>query len=664
MLSLKRLAVVVVFCVVFSGIFCTRMSAVNATDKKMIINENFRENAKGWILPDGYKIEQHGGRNGTVGLFYERKDSQTYDLALQEVHLKKGARYRFGAWVKTQDVTGKGGGAGVCLEFYGKDGYISGSYPVGINGTNDWQLIKGEVLVPLQTVSARLVLYLRKGCRGKVWFDDVVLEPANTEHNNVYLIYPADGRLSKQMKSVELRVYFESPDKTKAVEGTDCLLFFTIEGKEHPIWAKVENGRVRVNVEQLPVGKGTLLVTITKSQKNLVKTVFNISVTDGTCQVPTNSCIIDQRGRAIVNGKPFLPVGLYMGQMYKKDLDKIANSPFNCLMPYSSMYCRLNPSEKSSVDSIRRTMNYCHQKGIKFIFSIKDLFYEEGKEASPSWQGVTGYDEIVTKVVSEFRNHPALLAWYVNDERPLSMMKQLLNRYQLMTKLDPFHPTWAVFYQFSVLPLYGGSCDVIGVDPYPIYDGTSQSMAKVDFAMDMVDSSALPCWVVPQAFNWAAYREKNNLSAKGNYRFPTEEELRSMSILPALRGAKGFVFYSYFDLQKKMFSKVEKNAFWNVLCRTAKMLRKLEPFLLSGIAPVKPSIEIIKGNVKVRQFRDAEGHTCILIAGIGPGESKAIITVNDVTGLKSRYGKCRSIGKGKYEFSGENICSDILTNQD
>ena len=71
------------------------------------------------------------------------------------------------------------------------------------------------------------------------------------------------------------------------------------------------------------------------------------------------------------------------------------------------------------------------------------------------------------RYVEAFRSHPALLAWYTCDEKMADWVDIMTRRRELVNRLDPDHPTWAVFYQPNVedyLPML----DLFGGDQYPI----------------------------------------------------------------------------------------------------------------------------------------------------------------------------------------------------
>ena len=63
--------------------------------------------------------------------------------------------------------------------------------------------------------------------------------------------------------------------------------------------------------------------------------------------------------------------------------------------------------------------------------------------------------------------------------------------------------------------------------------------------------SGLPIWGIPQIFNWTTFKDKETFLRS---RSLTRGEIMAPTLLYAISGAKGFLFYSYWDLmdyQKK-----------------------------------------------------------------------------------------------------------------
>ena len=627
--------------------------------ESLLVNGSFQEGSNGWILPSPYTIDYSSGRDGTESLSYERTSPGEYSLASQSFIVEPGRRYRFGTWMKTEGV--ENGAARMCMEFYNKTtgAWAKGAYPYGIGNTTGWTWIEAMVRVRMDfSTNASVSLYLDRGATGKAWFDGAKLILDDQVWGNMFLIEPANERLTPLNGQISMRAYIEGDEP----EQLDCMLWLSAGETQLEFEIPVTNGMVSVDLGSLPEGDAILRAQLFDGEgKEIGEKSFPLTVVPPV-EVPTNACMIDGMGRAVVDGTPYLPVGLYMRNIHTNEVDEIAQSPFNCLMPYQSKNATLDARDTPSVETINAALDHCHTKGIKIIFSTKD-FYPWLEDTFPqSWMGVSGSDAVVESIVENFRTHPALLAWYINDESYEDKMGQLLARRRLVNGLDSFHPTWGVLYQFEVLPMYGGTCEIMGVDPYPL-EPDADDMKLVDFSLDMADETALPTWVVPQAFNWGVYRAPNDPEEFARYRSPTEAEMRAYSILSALRGAKGFVFYSYFDMDKPPLTQADRDVFWPKLCNVGQMLRDLEPFLLSDIEPIKPVVEVSEGDVQATEFHDADGHVRILVAGVGPGSSTAVIQTDPGTPLTSLYGLCTSLGGGEYEFSGEGACSDILTSE-
>ena len=92
-----------------------------------------------------------------------------------------------------------------------------------------------------------------------------------------------------------------------------------------------------------------------------------------------------------------------------------------------------------------------------------------------------------------------------------------------------------------------------------------------------------PVWQVPQAFDWAGYRQTAEEKAK--CRAPTAAELRSMTWQCIAAGANGLIYYSYFDLFKEP-NGVPFAQRWKEVCDVAAEVRAQFPVLLAdGPAP-------------------------------------------------------------------------------
>jgi hypothetical protein len=86
-------------------------------------------------------------------------------------------------------------------------------------------------------------------------------------------------------------------------------------------------------------------------------------------------------------------------------------------------------------------------------------------------------------------------------------------------------------------------------------------------------------WQVPQAFDWANYRKGED---PAKYRAPTYDEVRTMTYLALINGAKGLIYYSFFDLRRDHLG---FDARWRDVSRIGQEVRDLTPAILSVDPP-------------------------------------------------------------------------------
>ena len=599
-----------------------------------------------------------------------------------------GASYQFSAMIRCDGVQG---GATIGMQFFKGDKYIGGVWPLGVKGATNWTLVEGLATIPDDADLCQFVLYMRKGLTGKAWFARAKIEPVNrpaeahllspvqerflTNDGHFALRWDLTGDGNKEMasKSLQSRVEIRSGDKVVKLERFPCTALVT-----------------KGDLGSLPVGELTFRAALLDPE---AKTILHEAEFPVTCvnpsNIPANAVRVDAKGRTYVDGKPFLPVGFVLGHVTHAILKNLAGSPFNCVMPYGSLNLAFENTSKKGVERTSEVLDACTASNIKVIYSIKDL-YENATWAGgrincpPSWNGTKGEKEIVTAVIENFRNHPALLAWYTADEMSASYAPRLLERRRLVRELDPWHPTWAIHCSPQEIGSMSTVTDVTGtrrintllrsIDPYPIGKIDGRDMTAVDRLASKTqaalagDGQGLPLWVAPHAHNAGVYEmvngrrldraeDREKLLAK--YRAPSEEEMRSMSLLMAIQGARGFVFYNYFDLIKPAVLPDFPQR-WKEFCNVGALLQELRPFLYSDDKAPQLTVKTIKGKINAAAYKTADGKVKVLVAGNGPGESEAEITLVGTTNLKSRYGKTEPLGGGDYRFKGTDICSDVL----
>ena len=665
-----------------SVLFCLILSVSVLSAQSLLKNGDFEDGASGWRMPaKGAEIDAHGGYNGNSGLHVWRDDPDAYSYPIQEVPLEIGRLYQLGLWTKAEGCHEATAAYGV--EYYSAENkWLGGAYNIGPQESSfDWTYREVTACPPVGTARCQVVLYLEKGGTGQVWFDNVTLKPIDRPPD-LFLVEPLQGLMAAAGDTARVRLAKLGGDRPDFFAGWSVRLTVSSGAGEAVQTQAVTSRDLTFALDAVPAGAVSLTAELLNPAGEAVTTIRREfqAVTEAEPR-PQGACVIDERGRAFVDGKPFLPIGLYLSDLSNPDdLARLMGSPFNCFMPYGSAGLRL-PGVKNvphSPEKIRALLDVVNRNGKKIIFSIKDFFptakfqnYVAGTSKNLEMPGAST-DEVVTRLVTELRDHPALLAWYVNDEISLAQVQMVNDRRELVNRLDPWHPTWGVLCDYNEAAFFANASDVFGVDPYPLGKKSApREQQRVVTAMEsFADSGLAACWCVPQLFNWGTYQARRKPETYPEFVDPSEDEMRAMTLLMAIRGAKGFIYYSDFDLKRPTDPKNFNPAVeppetfanrWHDICQVAKLLQELTPFLLSDHDSQPVPHEVLEGNAELRTFMDNSGQVRVLISAIGPGPVKVRFTPG-VAGLRSYYGKCTEQADGSWLFEGTDITSDVLGN--
>jgi len=628
----------------------TLLFAQNEYGENLLKNGDFESGDTHWeSVSKAGEIVTNVGCNNSNGFIYTRTNDD-YHLVSQIVSsekLKEGKFYEFGTYLKQIE----GGGGTLCAEFYNGNKYMGGVYTPYLKKPSEWEK-KTDFIgkVPETATSVRISLYMQKKLKGKVIFDNVYLREIKNywQLSNISTLFPipVNDLINLQFKVVSSNL-------------TNNKVNVTI---------KQENAKFSKKISNLPIKKNLIdfkFIFPTVGTYNLEFDFGNKKLNSQIIVSPQkeSKVIIDNFNRIKISGKKFLPIGLYTHQFEPEDLEIIAKSSFNTVLSYNTMTWKMPKDKRCSISTIRQIMDKFAEKNIKVIFSIKDVF-KKSRYPKLLWFQAKGEEAVIKKIVKEFKNHDALLAWYMCDEFPPDMNIELTQRKNLLNKIDSKHPALSVYCKYS--PLYVDTCNLFGADPYPItLSGKDLNhMNAVYVALEKIKDMYAPnphppLWAVPQAFNWGNYKAESDKDYFSNYRFPTAQELRSMNFLYVIYGAKGFIFYSFYDFfrgpDKQNF---QKN--WPITCAAAKQLKDLQSFILSDIPAQYPQIKVMKGKVKAVLMENEQGKHALVIAAIGPGQAEAEIIIPKTIKLKSKFEKTKEISSGKYHFKGSNIDSDLL----
>ena len=562
-----------------------------------LVTAGFEDEANGrpagWNAPEVYQVARGEGRNGTAALKFSCATNRVFTPAVvQDIRLEPGKSYRGSVWVKVEDVKIAQKGertAAIAIEWANKEGKLRGAYSKKvILGTADWQRV--DVLTPKideDVVNSHVQVYLGYGkTTGTAWFDEVVVEedvhpPVEGLYVDVYRAVAAEGR-----------VRFVAPVNcpTKDVAGYFAELAYC--GSDGTVRTCVTtNGLARgvvefgFRVDDLKMGQQDLSCSLKDAEgKTLGSAKCQFT---RTAEVPRRRVEFDRLNRTIVDGEPFFPLGAYIKGNRGKELDAFADGPFNCFIDYR--------------EPTLEDMDEFQRRGLKVIFPLEELYAGRWFAKVLKLKNLEEEEAYVTKRVNAFKNHPALLSWYLNDEIDKSRIDELRRRQKLLERLDDQHPTWTVLYQVESIPAYFGSYDIIGSDPYPIGHGnrTELDMASDWTRLTRAGSYGIrPVWQVPQAFSWAWFK------GKPDDPMPTEEQMRSMSWQMLANGANGLIYFGYHQVRLNGGERFDE--YWKALKNVATEIRRFFPIFL---APDEPPVFVSDrkaSEVPVRLFRNRD----------------------------------------------------------
>ena len=618
---------------------------------------------KGGKAPAPYKIVKGEGVTGGGGLVLERpKPIKKYSFYSKDIKgLEPGKFYKLTVMTRVRGlrnskgdlVNGRADLAG--FDFSGGGKYLSSTYirPRVTKGEADWTTASVIFMMRPEYDKVQLVLFLKKPftCRQIAW-DNVKLEKIG-ENLSIYPVLPKQLVLDKT-GYVKLRVVDVSTKRELAAFAK------TADGKT--FYSPVRDGFAEFKVGEQPAGINRIAFFVgdVKAKKIIAERAFPLNVV--TAKGPKGSVTTDESGRLIVDGKPFFPIGFYLEgpRVFKaKDAEKLRDAGVNTVLPYRSYQLTL-PSNKGefSVKALRRSLDFLQSYGFKTIFGMLEI-NTRSRITLDKFDGAVGREKVIERIVDGIKDHPGLLAWYISDENPISEMDKVSDLRFRISALDPFHPVATLTNIPQNYIWFGPTGDFMMIDKYPIYYEKDQSMSRIRECFEIQErESRMGMWWVPQGFNWGIYRRSENYA---DFRYPTEEEMRSQALLSLNFRARAIIFYAYESVRRHdHFDKGASKWFWPRVKAVTLLAKELTPFFLAEAVPTKVKLESTgESLVEAKLHKADDGREIVVITSDGPGEGVAVLEVGR-DGLKSRFGHTKALGGGKYEFRAMNMASDIL----
>lgn len=288
------------------------------------------------------------------------------------------------------------------------------------------------------------------------------------------------------------------------------------------------NRNVALRLYFFSVGSGTVLIDAASIVLQGKENVPPFHVPDGK---PPHSVSIEGN-RMFLNGKPFFPIGMYLGRP-----DMLNNTGFNCLMPSTMAPEIIEESDRTGV-----------------LISPELTGVLRGHLP---WQ--------VGVAVKPFKNHANLFGWYLCDEPDHAKMTVSPLEMRLATKMvheiDPTRPTWAVVMSWtdSNMYQYADTVDILATDIYPIEE-TNKKRPVVEVA-EKTD-----------ILKRAVGKNKPGIAVLQSTGKATPEEEIAMTYLALVHGADGLFYWQLFEAQ-------ENQEVWQTMVDLSLEVKALTPVL-------------------------------------------------------------------------------------
>lgn len=537
-------------------------------------NGGFEAGVAGWNLPEGMtRLDTERPHTGHNSLRFTNTDSATYKLITRKIAVQPGDIVHFSAWIRGENITSTsvGKGAGVFVESSDANGkWITGGYTNGYAGTFDWKQDTGTYGVPANAASVIVGLYLRKDSIGTAWFDDVEVRVSPQSDLKATILYPN----YRGMTPVGNR----TPWRVSLVPASDKLEGIT----NIPVQSQLMDERGRVLAQKaisfarqgpfvlemapppgLPVGRYVWRVVAQTAPERTATFSFPIEIVNAMPSV-----YVDAAGFTMVNGKRFFPLGVFLGSTAEEHLKRVREAGFNTVLAYNN----------ASPEASRAYLDAAQQHDLRVVFSLCTLY--EGQHWAP--KDVPDLHAFAGEYIRQLRDKPALLSWYTSDELGVEWLPKIQSRYEQIVGLDRDHPVYQVLLDPGLAAQYTPSADVLGTDPYPVGKGTDlQRTSGYTRVLSAASGTAKGVWMVPQIFDWGVYPKESTSSHP-----PSLDEMRNQAYQALIHGAKGLIFYSYFDLWYEAGTRVSRQSEfdkrWPDVLALSREMQGVLPVILEG----------------------------------------------------------------------------------
>ncbi len=394
-----------------------------------------------------------------------------------------------------------------------------------------------------------------------------------------------------------------------------------------------ETGEILLILNKFEIGKSLIDAEIFRKEK-LIKTIEFplVKLESQDNEVKINN----ETGGLFVDGLPYFPFGFYCYSPVQKGLpaEEVVKG-FNLISPYQKII-------DSKFEERKAYMDRCRELGMKVHFNLCSVS-GGGGVGSGLLKKITEEQriELLKKEILAFKNHPALLGWYISDEPAYAGTSSdlLVKYYEIIKEIDPYHPITIVFMRPKKAKKYVAAMDIVMADPYPIPHSNVADVTAITENLYKEFEYEKPIWIVPQAFG-------------GNewwMREPTQQELRVMTYLSIINNATGIQYF----IRKGLNGFPKSTSTWAECGMISLEIAQLTPFLLDYDS--QPKVSVSLDDLQINAWKKGD-ETIILIANEKNQPCEFNVTFESV----SDSGNIEVLFENRNIKSKENSFTDII----
>ena len=304
-----------------------------------------------------------------------------------------------------------------------------------------------------------------------------------------------------------------------------------------------------------------------------------------------NATQVDRKTASVISrDMPIIPFGFYCYSPVQSTIaEEEVVQGFNLMSPYQNI-----PRTKISMRKVY--MDSAAELGMKVNYNLLSVA-----------TGGTGYNkkqdpaerlEMLKNEVRTFKDHPALISWYLADEPDgrKTPPEDIISLYKEIKKIDPYHPVTIVFMHRGTARKYAEGLDIAMGDLYPVPRAPLSGVYT--FQKELSDEFFLEkaIWLVPQAFGGNEWWKRE----------PTAAEMRAATYMGLLGGSHGFQYF----IRHGQNGFPKSTTAWAQAGAMSLEIAEMAPYILSG--DEAPQVNVSDSMTEAAAF--SRGKNMIIIA--------------------------------------------------